>query len=339
MGRVRSAILLAALVTGGAVGVSTLDAAGAQAVRSPAAPANGNSVDAAVSADGRFVAFTSGATNLVRGDTNGLPDVFVRDRAAGTTELVSVAYDGAQADSDSHTLGISADARFVLFASAASNLTPGDTCCWKIYVRDRLAHTTLKVTPTPTSFKYNRGAISADGRFVAFTSDGPIEIGGRKVMSGLFVWDRVTGTMELLAEGVNVTLRDPAISADGRFVAFVSQASNLVPGDSNGREDVFVRDRIAGTTERVSVGPNGVEANGSSYDVAISGDGRLVAFDSVASNLAPGDTGETLDVFVRNRLAATTTRVNESDGASLGTISADGRFVAFVPRAPNGILG
>src|SRR6266508_2040546 len=96
MGRVRSAILLAALVTGGAVGASTLDAAGAQAVRSPAAPANGNSVDAAVSADGRFVAFTSGATNLVRGDTNGLPDVFVRDRAAGTTELVSVAYDGAR---------------------------------------------------------------------------------------------------------------------------------------------------------------------------------------------------------------------------------------------------
>ena len=129
---------------------------------------------------------------------------------------------------------------------------------------------------------------------------------------------------------------DPAISADGRFVAFSSDATNLVPGDTNGTADVFVRDRQTGTTRRVSVGSGGAQGNGLSVDPAISADGRFVAFASDATNLVPGDTNGADDVFVRDRQTGTTRRVSVGSGGAQGdrvsfdpAISADGRFVAF----------
>lgn len=134
-----------------------------------------------------------------------------------------------------------------------------------------------------------------------------------------------------------------ALSADGRFVAFVSHASNLVPGDTNGVADVFVRDRLTSATTRVSVASDGSQGNDSveSYGLALSADGRFVAFVSRASNLAPGDTNGVADIFLHDRLTVETTRVSvATDGTQADqrsrnpVLSADGRFVAFQePRA------
>jgi Tol biopolymer transport system component len=216
--------------------------------------ANGFSIGPAISADGRFVAFESGATNLVPGDTNDAFGVFVRDRQAGQTTRVSVGVGGAAVRNESNNPAISADGRFVAFQSGASNLVPGDTNqTIDIFVRDRQAGRTTRVS---------------------------VGSGGAQGNSGSFV---------------------PALSADGRFVAFGSEASNLVPGDTNGVADVFVRNRKLGTTRRVNVGPGGVQANGASFlaEAAISAGGRFVAFESGASNLVPGDTNGVADVFIR----------------------------------------
>jgi TolB protein len=139
---------------------------------------------------------------------------------------------------------------------------------------------------------------------------------------------------------------DPAISAHGRFVAFVSQASNLVAGDTNNTKDVLVRDRKAQVTRRMSVGPGGQQANSFSVEVAISADGRFVTFTSYASNLVAGDTNSTYDVFVRDRRAQVTRRISvgpgaqQANGENLGpAISAHGRFVTFWSEASNLVAG
>jgi hypothetical protein len=139
------------------------------------------------------------------------------------------------------------------------------------------------------------------------------------------------------------------LSADGRFVAFVSGASNLVPGDTNDEEDVFVHDRRTGRTERVSLGQRDVQGNRGSFDPALSADGRFVAFVSWASNLVPGDTNDEEDVFVRDRRTGKTERVSlgpngiqgngDSGGIYTPALSTDGRFVAFDSEASNLVPG
>jgi Tol biopolymer transport system component len=287
------------------------------------AQANGYSSGAELSADGRFVAFVSEASNLVAGDTNGRYDIFVRDRQSGTTERVSVGPGGAQADG---TLGggsrpvISADGRFVAFYSDASNLVAGDTNGRNdVFVHDRQSRTTERVSIGPDGAQaigdsYDP-AISADGRFVAFRSWAYNLVDGDS--NGLdfdvFVRDRQRATTERVSVGPDGSeaigdSHQPALSADGRFVAFYSNASNLVPGDTNLRTDIFVRDRQSGATERVSLGFDGAQANSSSYGPALSADGRVVAFRSEASNLVAGDINDYHDLFVRDR---------ESDGCTI----------------------
>ncbi len=188
------------------------------------------------------------------GDTNDSVDVFVRDRKLGTTRRVSVSSTGAQGNSGSFGPAISSAGRYVSFSSDASNLVPGDTnAAQDVFVRDRKLGTTRRVSVSSTG---------AQGNSVSF---------------------------------------DPAISSAGRYVSFSSFASNLVPGDTNGTVDVFVRDRELGTTRRVSVSSTGAQGNRLSFDPAISSAGRYVAFSSAASNLVPGDTNGSFDVFVRIR--------------------------------------
>ena len=195
-------------------------------------------------------------------------------------------------------------------------------------------------------------SISADGRFVAFAAWARnLAPGDTNGFGDVFVHDRGTGVTERLSvDGAgteaNDTIHQPAISADGRFVAFVSAATNLVPGDTNGQSDVFVHDRQTRTTERVSVASAGIEGHGWSDRPAISANGRFVAFVSAAPDLVPGDTNGQADVFVHDRQVRTTERVSvdsaghESDGWSdRPSISAGGRFVAFCTFATNLVAG
>jgi hypothetical protein len=262
---------------------------------------NGNTYNSAISADGRYVAFYSNASNLVAGDTNAHFDVFVRDRTLNTTSRVSVATDGAEGNSDSDGCSISSDGRYVAFFSLASNLVAGDTNGVNdVFVRDRTLNTT------------NRVSISID----------------------------------FLGAGANADSDDPSISADGRYVAFESNATNLVAGDSNSKLDVFVRDRNAGTTTRVSVGGLATQGNNDSFVGSISADGRLVAFESDATNLVAGDANAKRDVFVRDLVSGTTSLVSVDSSGAQGDgdshrpdISANGLSVAFTSRAANLVSG
>ena len=270
---------------------------------------NGGAFKSAINADGRFVSFYSTSRNLVANDINSMPDVFLRDRQNGTTELISVDSNGVQGDNGSFKSALSADGRFVVFDSFASNLVAGDTNTWSdVFVRDRQNGTTERVS-VRTSGKQgndgsNRASISADGRFVAFTSFASnLVTTDTNGTWDIFVRDRQNGTTELVSvdsAGVqgDLTSIKPMISSDGRFVAFSSDATNLVPGDTNGVQDVFVRDLLTGTTQRVSVDSSGGEADAACDKAAISGDGRCVALGTSATNLVANDTNGFSDVFV-----------------------------------------
>jgi Tol biopolymer transport system component len=281
------------------------------------AQANDYSNEPALSADGRFVAFRSYASNLVPGDTNSKQDVFVHDRQRRTTTRVSVGPRGTQANDSNGGPVLSANGRFVAFYSYASNLVPGDTnSATDVFVHDRQRRTTTRVSVGPRGVQGNGdsewAALSADGRFVAFHSEAinlVLDTDDTNDETDIFVHDRQRRTTTRVSLGPGGAQGDndsywPALSANGRFVAFLSYASNLVPGDTNGKQDVFVHDRQRRTTTRVSVGPRGVQGNDDSGlygTIAPSADGRFVAFASDASNLVPGDTNGTKDVFVRIR--------------------------------------
>jgi Tol biopolymer transport system component len=253
-----------------------------------------------ISSDGRFVAFRSTATNLVAGHMNSVYDVFVRDRQSGTTELVSVTTGGAEGNGNSDYCSIAGDGRFVAFLSGATNLVPGDTNNNPdIFVHDRQSATTVRASVASDGTQIDsysaHPSISADGRFVAF-----------QVWPDLFVRDLQGGTTEYVSVGLggvpaSSQSGDPSISPDGRFIAFWSWAINLVPGDTNWFADVFLRDRLLGTTERTSMTSSGAQANQTSGPPSVTPDGRLVAFVSYASYLVAGDTNGRWDVFVRDR--------------------------------------
>jgi Tol biopolymer transport system component len=318
------------------------------------------------SADGRFVAFHSSAGNLVQNDTNGVADVFVRDRGNGSTERISVGRNGEQGNGASIYPSISADGRFVAYVSYASNLVIGDTNgVTDVFVYDRETRQTERVSVgsggvegnEPSGSAYlvagNEGpAISADGRFVAFESHASnLVFGDTNGHRDVFVRDRLNGTTERVSVSSAGTQGDglsvaPAISADGRYVAFQSYASNLVTSAQNSGHDIFVHDRGTGLTEIVSVDPAGGRASNNSYSPAISADGRFVAFHSEANNLVDGGSNGRIDVFVRDRL------LNKTELVSLGlagepanaacyqaAISDDGQHVAFVSSADNLVPG
>jgi len=323
-------------------------------VDSGGVPGNGRSFHAAISADGRFVAFQSASTDLVASDTNGCEDVFLRDRDSGVTRRISLATDGTQGNQNSADPAISADGRFVAFASLSGNLVPFDTNQHTdVFVRDRLAGTLELVSVSSTGVQGNVyswfPSISADGRYVAFSSRSinlvPGETNGS--IEDIFVRDRQAGTTERVSVDSGGILGDgtslfPSISADGRYVAFTSESTNLVPGDTNGDFDVFVHDRQTATTVRASVGSNGEQADGDCLDPEISADGRFVVFWSNTDELVPGDVNFYSDVFVRDLVNGTTEIASLNSGEGLGnlpsarpSISADGRFVAFWSRATN----
>jgi Tol biopolymer transport system component len=328
-------------------------------VSSNARQANRSSDEPMISAHGRFIAFTSTASNLVADDTNGMEDVFVRDRRTGITRRVSVGRGGSQANGASYDAAISANGRFVEFVSAASNLVAKDTNgTFDVFVRDRVANTTRRmsvgrggVQANASSFdRWVRSAsISADGRYVAFVSKASnLTAGDSNGKFDLFVRDRMARVTRCLSVGqrgatANGPSFQPVLSAHGRYVAFASYASNLVPADRNRTSDVFVRDQVTHRTHRVSVGDGHAQSRGGySFAPAISANGRYVAFSSDATNLVRGDTNQYTDVFLRDRALHVTrrlsvgTRHRQGNGYSQGeTLSANGRYVAFDSWASN----
>jgi Tol biopolymer transport system component len=327
----------------------SVDSAGGQA--------NGDSFEPAVSADGRYVAFSSAATNLVSGDTNGVNDVFVRDRQQNTTTRVSLGLNGANANGGSDSPSISGDGQRVAFTSAATNIVAGDTNNQRdVFVVDRQSPTAMRASLSTPGDEANLDSfnpeLSADGRFVVFTTFASNLVGfDDNEGSDVFLRDLQAGTTTRVSEytgGFQIdgdSLR-PAISADGRYVAFDSDAWNLVWGDTNDVFDVFLIDRANGAVTRVSVDDSGDQSDGGSFRPSLSADGRYVAYYSDASNLVPGDTNGAADVILYDRLSGATKRVSvaggggEANGSSLRpALSANGRLVIFESDATNLVPG
>ncbi|MEM7029529.1 MAG: AbfB domain-containing protein, partial [Chloroflexota bacterium] len=310
------------------------------------------STEASISADGRYVAFKSDATNLVAGDTNGVSDIFVRDRETGTTERVSVDSDEVQGTGLSSKPSISGDGRYVVFESQSTLVSDDTNNRIDIFVRDRQTGTTERISvdsdEAQADTHSSNPTISPDGRYVAFESFATNLVSGdTNNQKDIFIRDRQTGTTELVSVDSNEIQTDgastnPSMSDDGRYVAFDSFATNLVSGDTNAVQDVFVRDRTTGQTVRVSINDSGVQGDGRSISPSINSDGRYVAFDSLSTNLVSVDTNGLQDIFVHDRQTGTTELLSvddngvQADRQSNGpSISSDGRYVAFTSLATN----
>ncbi|MFI7281291.1 TolB family protein [Micromonospora chersina] len=307
---------------------------------------NDRSFAFAISGDGRHVAFDSSATNLVTGDTNGTDDVFIRDRGTRKTQRISVSSTGQQADASSSGPSISADGRYVVFVSAATNLVAGDANGLSdVFLRDLQSGTIRRVDVVAPGGQQDAGlynaTISADGQSIVLSTIAPLVPGDTNGQEDVFVHDLGTGTTSLVSVSESGSAGDglsfwPWISATGRYVAFISWASNMVSGDTNGVGDVFLRDRVSGSTARVSLSDDDQQAARASFAPAVSADGRYVSFSSEASALVPGDTGSSNDVFVRDLVLGTTTLISATPAGASGNnssgdsvITPDGRYVAF----------
>jgi Tol biopolymer transport system component len=350
----------------GLIGAPTLRAAATGvttrvSISSSGQEGNGDSFSPSVSADGRYVAFQSWATNFVSEAAYNGSDIFVHDRQTDATTLVSVSTQGDQANSWSNHPSISADGRYIAFDSFATNLVPGDTNGtgpddWSgidVFVHDCVTGVTTRVSVSSRG-EQGRGeswhpSISAQGRYVAFDSAADNLVPGDRGFTDVFVHDcvtRETTRVSVASDGMaaNSNSGYPSISADGRYVAFQSQADNLVPPGmaTGGEQNIFLHDCATGRTILVSVSAEGEPANGWCEDPSLSADGRYVAFASKADNLVAGDTNGAKDVFVYDCLTGKTERVSVSSAGQQGngdswrpSISAGGRYVAFWSKADN----
>lgn len=359
-------VLAAALLLPGGLVLPASAAASTITIRAsvlsgtPGAEANGASEYPAMTPDGRYIVFHSIATNLVADDTSGHGDVFIRDTVTGGTERVSLTNTGGQADGPSSNPSVSNDGRYVAFQSTATNLVTGDTnLVSDIYVRDRFSGTTTRVSVAGTNTQANGAssspAISGDGMIVAFDSQATNLVSSDTNQArDVFVrtWrasppatTRVSVTSVGAQSEFQKSSRNPSISDSGQHVAFESDATNLVTSDTNGKSDIFVRDRSGPSTTRVSITSGGSQSNDHSQNSAISGNGSVVAFESYATNLATGDTNGHVDVFARGRTGSPSThRVSIATGVSGAqanmpafrpAISFDGRYVSFDSAASN----
>ncbi|MBD2092438.1 PD40 domain-containing protein [Microcoleus sp. FACHB-1515] len=308
-----------------------------------------------ISADGRYVAFWSEADNLVENDTNQVADAFVHDRQTGETTRISIDSNGIQGNGGSYGTTISADGRYVAYSSFASNLVSGDTNFERdVFVFDRETRQTTRVS-IDSNGKQGYGLsrfphISGNGRYVAFHSNTNSFVSGdTNNHYDVFVFDRVTGQTSAVSrsfQGVfgNRDSLDPMLSADGRYVVFESEASNLAVGDTNSRVDIFVHDRQTGETTGVSTSAAGNFGNANSFDPVISADGRYITFASDASNLVEGDTNNRTDIFRYDRQTEVLTRLSDNGTQGNGDsyapmIAPDGQSVVFYSTASNLVGG
>ena len=321
---------------------------------------------AVLSASGRYVAFVSGATDLVRGDHNRTLDVFVRSLRAGRTARVSVSSHGRESNGPSMKPSISTNGRIVAFPSFATDLVANDRNGFEdVFVRNRATGTTRRVSvglSREANGDSRASLVSADGKVVAFSSGASnLVYGDWNDSPDVFLFDRADHRTTRVSVGDVGEASDrseaSSIDAHGRVIGFRSYAPNLVPHDSNGQADVFVYDRRDDLTQRVNVSTRGYQADAATFRGTVSGNARFVGFRSRANNLVRGDTNRALDVFVHDRRTGRTTRVSvASDGSQADArgfhrsqrdsafmsrpfLSANGRFAAFTSRASNLVEG
>lgn len=316
-----------------------------------------------LSRTGRYSAF-QGRDELIPGDSNGLVDVIFRDNSTGEFELISWTISGelrsGQPGSSAGCVGVSDDGRFVLFSSDDPTIIgPGDAngTGSDLFLRDRLLNSTEVVNVDLTGVNTHLGFVagmSSTGRYVPFSSASP-NIVPVDVHSGwdAFLRDMTLGTTSLVSvssQGVQANANSwvSGISSDGRYVCFTSSADNLVPSDTNGFGDVFLRDLVAGTTHRVSELSDGTITNGHSYRGQPSDCGRYVIFESEANNLVPGDTNGREDVFRRDMITGSITLMSSANDGTVGVlesrlaydgISGDGTRAVFLSRSNNLVPG
>ena len=324
-----------------------------------------------ISGNGRFLVFSSSKDNLVPGDTNGVSDVFRLEWETGQIQRVSRGANGAESNGSSWDASVSVDGCQIAFTSEATNLTSTQSVdsaqqrpaapeliAWQVFVYNCTDDTTRLASVSTGGGRGNRdswlSSISGDGRYVSFSSeaDNLAPLGTLyQDQENVYRHDLQTGETLYVSKNLNGQLSDASarnvdISADGHFVAFSSGSFDMVPGDTNGLRDVFVRDVVSETTRRVSIASNGAQAAGWSNALALSDDGNNVAFVSAAENLVQGDTNQKQDVFVHDIASGETTRVSiGSDGRQAnddienGDISGNGRFITFSTSASNLVIG
>ncbi|WP_455200627.1 PKD domain-containing protein [Kaarinaea lacus] len=314
---------------------------------------NGISINPSISADGRYVVFESDATNLVSNDTNDATDIFLVDTETRVIERVSIGINYTEANGGSTNPVISADGRYITFESFASNLVTNDSNnVIDIFVYDRVALTTLRASVNSagqqaTSHSFSP-SISENGQFVAYYSLATNLVGSDTNRAiDVFVHDTVAGStvrvsVDSNGNQGNMDSWQPRISANGQFVTFSSNASNLVQNDSNGIQDIFLHDRQTGAITLASIAPGGQPSNGRNSYSAVSGDGNFVVFESIATNLILNDNNGESDIFVYDKNLGTVSRVSQSttggdtDGPSYQpAISQNGRFISFFTYASN----
>ncbi len=312
---------------------------------------NGRSDGAAVSDDGRWVAYFSEAANLAAGDGNGVSDVFLFDAQAGTSQLVSSSVFGGAGNSTSSSPTMTEDGHWICFWSGASDLVGSDTNgAGDVFVFDRTTGVTFLASAHTTSGQGNGNSrtphISRTGKFVTFASYATNFVGGdTNGLQDVFLKDLSNGTIWRVDNGgvgFDGASHVPVVAPGGQYVAYASDATDVVPGDTNGVRDVFLYDRFTAASQRVSVSTAGDQADGPSDDPDISSDGVWVAFESAASNLIPDDTNGWSDVFLRQRQYGWTERISrrnkggQANSASyFGVVCADGRYTAFLSAASN----
>jgi Tol biopolymer transport system component len=307
----------------------------------------GNAVSSSVSADGRYVAFASQASNLVVGDTNGVADIFVRDRRTGTTQRISRRADGLESDCASGAPTISTDASTIVFVSCGALAAPATGTQQEIY-RYSLATGAIElVSVAANGARADKASssphVSADGHIVAFASCATDLTATPLAGCHAYVRDMSSSSTMLIsrndagepaANPPNGRTQSVRVSGSGRFVVYASAAPNLVADDTNNNYDAFVHDRDTATTRRASVASDGSEGNASAFPYGVSDDGERIVFTSDATNLATDTTPARIRVYLRDRTASTT-RVLAIPGDAEKTggwpfLSTDGLRVVFI---------
>ena len=318
---------------------------------------NASNYNPSVSADGRYAVFHSNDTSLVAGDSNGVTDIFLKDTQTGVVTLISPGISG-QSNGHSKQPRISADGKFVTFQSAASNLVTGDgNGTDDIFLYDVQTPGITRVSTDSAGLQAGGHSrepdISDDGRYVVFYSYASDLLPAGQDTNGqadVFLKDtgdasttRVSTTDGANAEAVGGASIRPRISADGRYVVFASNATNLVAGGTGGGREIFVKDTQTSATIRVSVEIDaGNPLNNWCFAPRISADGRYVVFYSAATNLVANDANGHQDIFIRDIVTGVTSLVSTdssglqaSNSSAFANLSSDGRYVVFDSLASN----